>query len=284
MKIAINPGHTLSGLGTGASKILSETGENRKIGKRVIELLKKEGHTVIDCTIDKSSNDLKEAVDKANAAGANMFCSIHLNAGGGNGTETYVYRYGGDAETYAKRVNDKVVASCGFTNRGVKEAGFYVLKNTSMPAILLEVCFVDSADDAKKLNTEKVAVAIVEGILNKSISVPPTNNAGAPYRVRLSWDNAASQKGAFSDLNNAKRCADENPGYSVFDNAGNLIYTSGGINVGSRVKITGTHYATGQVISEWAKSQVHTVSEISGDRALLKEIISWCYLKDLVLA
>lgn len=44
------------------------------------------------------------------------------------------------------------------------------------------------------------------------------------YRVRKSWADAASQKGAFNVLDNAKRCADENPGYSVFDEAGKVVY------------------------------------------------------------
>ena len=44
------------------------------------------------------------------------------------------------------------------------------------------------------------------------------------YRVRKSWADAASQKGAFHVLSNAKACADENPGYSVFDEAGKVIY------------------------------------------------------------
>ena len=45
------------------------------------------------------------------------------------------------------------------------------------------------------------------------------------YRVRKSWSDATSQKGAFSDLNNAKKCADQNKGYSVFDDNGNSIYS-----------------------------------------------------------
>ena len=43
-------------------------------------------------------------------------------------------------------------------------------------------------------------------------------------RQRKSWADAASQKGAFNVLDNAKRCADENPGYSVFDEAGKVVY------------------------------------------------------------
>ena len=44
------------------------------------------------------------------------------------------------------------------------------------------------------------------------------------YRVRKSWQNAASQKGAFHDLSYAKQCADANPGYTVFDPTGKAVY------------------------------------------------------------
>lgn len=45
------------------------------------------------------------------------------------------------------------------------------------------------------------------------------------YRVRKAWNDAKTQKGAFKDLNNAKECADENEGYSVFDGNGKVVYT-----------------------------------------------------------
>ena len=47
------------------------------------------------------------------------------------------------------------------------------------------------------------------------------------YRVRKTWSDSKSQKGAYKILANAKACADKNPGYSVFDADGNAVYTSG---------------------------------------------------------
>ena len=47
------------------------------------------------------------------------------------------------------------------------------------------------------------------------------------YRVRKTWSDSKSQKGAYKILANAKACADKNPGYSVFDSDGNAVYTSG---------------------------------------------------------
>jgi len=48
--------------------------------------------------------------------------------------------------------------------------------------------------------------------------------AEAWYRVRKAWADAASQKGAFKSLENAKECADGNPGYSVFNESGIMVY------------------------------------------------------------
>lgn len=54
-----------------------------------------------------------------------------------------------------------------------------------------------------------------------AVATAPTT---ALYRVRKNWSDDVSQKGAFRDLSNAKACADKNPGYSVFDENGKVIY------------------------------------------------------------
>lgn len=76
------------------------------------------------------------------------------------------------------------------------------------------------------------------------------------YRVRKTWKDVKSQKGAFYDLSNAKKCADKNKGYSVFDENGKAVYTSKATNSTSSFKVQisisdlnirkgpGTNYAT----------------------------------------
>lgn len=59
--------------------------------------------------------------------------------------------------------------------------------------------------------------------------------------------------------------------------------TSPTIKVGSKVKVKGSNYATGQVIPAWVKTQVYSITQITGDRALLGGINSWVYIKDLTL-
>ena len=69
---------------------------------------------------------------------------------------------------------------------------------------------------------EKI-LSILKGILGTAGGT--SKPAEAWYCVRKSWADASSQKGAFKSLENAKKCADGNPGHSVFDETGNAVYT-----------------------------------------------------------
>lgn len=71
----------------------------------------------------------------------------------------------------------------------------------------------------------------IAAAVNKRLSAAPTTTPATPaaptkalYRVRKTWADSKSQKGAFAVLTNAQKCADENPGYSVFDANGVAIY------------------------------------------------------------
>ena len=183
MIIGIDKGHAIKGV-RGASAILDEVNENRKVGNRLIEMLKEKGHTVIDCSCDVAysvNEQLAGIVAKANKQHLDLFVSIHLNSGGGHGTETFTYPNPKEStRAKAKAINDAVVSSCGFTNRGLKTANFYVLRKTVAPAILVEVCFTDSQEDANKLNTEAVARAMFRGITGTEYVPSEASKPSAP--------------------------------------------------------------------------------------------------------
>lgn len=121
-------------------------------------------HEIIPAVFDRSENNLKEAVDLS--SGADLFVSIHLNAGGGHGSEVYTWK--GQQTPRAVAVL-KHLSELGFSNRGVKDGSkLYVIKNTKCEALLIEVCFVGSDIDYSLLHThkaEKIAKAIYKGIL-----------------------------------------------------------------------------------------------------------------------
>lgn len=176
MKICIDMGHTKAS--TGASKYLDELTEDRKIGKALISELQKRGHTVINTTPSDSvayPTEINSRVSKANSSGASLFVSVHLNAGGGTGTECLYYKGDATGATIAGRISANVAKTLGITNRGAKprttEVG--VICNTSMTAVLVEVCFVDSSTDAvayKKVTPAAIATAIANGIEGTSSS------------------------------------------------------------------------------------------------------------------
>ena len=207
MIIGIDCGHTLSGEGTGAQGCgYKEENLTRELGKIVMELLEHEGHSVINCTVDKSLNNsqqLKDRVIKADRQKLDLFVSIHFNAsnGSGHGTEVLVHSTNSKATPYAGRICNNI-CKLGFRNRGVKTHGAYVLRYTDAPALLIETCFIDNKNDMELYtkNVRKVAKAIVEGILNKSIAdVVETPKKGL-YRVLA---------GSYKDRNNAVKKVDE---------------------------------------------------------------------------
>lgn len=164
-KIVINAGHTKFGNGTGASGFLIESVETRKIAYELMKLLADSKHEVVPAVFDRSSDNLKETVTLANSEGADLFVSIHLNAGGGAGCE--VYTWNGKKTKQAVGVCEEL-AKLGFKDRGIKKNNsLYVLKKTEMPALLIEVCFVDNKQDYdlyKKLGVSEIAKAIYKGI------------------------------------------------------------------------------------------------------------------------
>lgn len=165
IKVVINAGHTKFDKGTGAIGKLSESIETRKIAYELMKQLSDTNHEVIPAVFDRSENNLKEAVDIANNNQADLFISIHLNGGGGHGSEVYTWK--GKQNTRAVKVC-KNLSLLGFANRGVKDgSSLYVIKNTKCEAMLIEVCFVGSDIDYSLYTTHgytKIAKAIRESL------------------------------------------------------------------------------------------------------------------------
>ncbi|MBD2577418.1 N-acetylmuramoyl-L-alanine amidase [Oscillatoria sp. FACHB-1406] len=167
--IAIDPGH--GGQDPGAIGIngLQEKDVILPISLEVQRLLEQQGVSVLMTRSSDYFVSLEERARMANSDRASLFVSIHANAvnrSNVSGVETYYLSSGrGLAET----VQSSIIQTTNARNRGVKQARFYVLRNTSMPSILIEVGFVTGVEDAARLANpnyqSQMAAAIAQGIL-----------------------------------------------------------------------------------------------------------------------
>ncbi len=123
----------------------------------------------------------------ASKVGADVFISLHMNSAtssSANGTEVY---YSGNnnaksfsgitSKTIATLMNNNLVANLGTNNRGVKKANFYVIKNNTVPAILIELGFLSGSSDYSKLVDpvfQKNSAKIIYDTINQIFTNYPT--------------------------------------------------------------------------------------------------------------
>ncbi|EGT5619071.1 N-acetylmuramoyl-L-alanine amidase [Clostridium perfringens] len=232
MKIAVRGGHNFQA--KGSSALIDETIENRKVYKALIKYLSIAGHNVIDVTPGDSdvNTDLYLGVQKAEDNNVELFISIHFDKAydryeGALGTGTWIYGAGGKAEIYAKRIVDNVSKGTGLKNRGVKtNPKLYELRKTSMPAVLVEVCFCEATEDVriyKEKGPDIIGKLIAEAINGDVIvggDTRPENTEG-------------SLKEKFLKSTNAKAIVDLDPR----DNPSNLYRDLGEIYKGERIRV-----------------------------------------------
>ncbi|MFO5474767.1 MAG: N-acetylmuramoyl-L-alanine amidase, partial [Dolichospermum sp.] len=141
------------------------------IGKRIAEVLERNGIQVIMTRDSDYFVTLPGRITIAQRAKADVFVSIHANSAGANrpevnGLETYYYDNG---LTLARIVHSKILRNLNIRDRNVRKARFYVLRKNSMPSILVETGFVTGREDVANLNSpayqNQMADAIAQGIL-----------------------------------------------------------------------------------------------------------------------
>ena len=114
------------------------------------------------------TRSLSYRTDDANAWGADIFVSIHINAGGGTGFESYRYPTAGSPtinlqNAVHSRVLSRMRTIASVTDRGQKTANYHVLRETNMPAVLTENLFIDNAADANLLKRADFITAVARG-------------------------------------------------------------------------------------------------------------------------
>jgi N-acetylmuramoyl-L-alanine amidase len=172
--VVIDPGH--GGPDPGAIGIggIREADVVLEVSKIVKKLLSEKGVKVTLTRKNEVDLDLPPRVSFANNTDADIFVSIHANASRGkrrdiNGLETFYYK-GWRGRLLAKKIQKQILrVSPGSPDRGVKQGRFYVIKNTRMPAVLVEIGFLTGRLDARRLekttHRKRLAYAIAKGIL-----------------------------------------------------------------------------------------------------------------------
>ncbi len=208
MKIALSAGHNVyignnfdcGAVGNGKR----EADITKATVKNLIRLLEAQGHKVKDVTpynqkfSEKKSHHLKRCREVDNF-GADLYLDIHINAGGGTGVETWIYSNGSSSKKHAEKICNNISRHIGIRNRGVKvNPNYWSLKHCKALAIIVEGCFIDNANDIKKLNPKNYAEAIAMSFGEIKESKPNTDKK--LYRV---------QTGAFSKRSNADNLVKE---------------------------------------------------------------------------
>ncbi|ATY85351.1 N-acetylmuramoyl-L-alanine amidase [Kyrpidia spormannii] len=222
MLVCLDPGHGGSDPGATYGTLYEKTltlALALALGRRLVDTYSVD---VMYTRQDDRFVGLSERARIANDARANFFLSIHINAGGGEGYEDYIYP--GTEKGSTGRIRDVLhdyiahfLQKLGVADRGKKEADFAVLRETVMDAVLLEVLFIDSAKDRALLVSpefqDQFAAAAAAGLAD-ALQLPlrgtptpaptpaPTSSPGPEVLYRV-------QVGAFHDRQRADALAAE---------------------------------------------------------------------------
>ena len=170
-KIFLDPGH--GGNDPGAVGKKSKEKDNvLKVAKKLKTLLEGYGHTVrLSRSTDKFIS-LSERARKANSWGADYFISLHNNAASSTATGFETFIYSGSVSDKTKHlqsaVHNAIAKSIGIRDRGKKRANFAVIRETKMPAVLIEYAFISNTGDESILinQVNKLANLTADGIVD----------------------------------------------------------------------------------------------------------------------
>lgn len=184
-----------------------------------------------DCMNYDGDLYLSDRIKKVNASNYDFIAEIHLNAGGGTGTECYYSKGSSKGQKYADVISKQIAADLDVKQRsnGKDDGGdktklnssgsdyFGIIRQTESTAVLIETVFIDTASDLAKVNTlegqKKCGVAIAKAVAevrgakkkavaNSATTTKPSTTASTSLLYRV-------QVGAYSDTTNAKKQLDK---------------------------------------------------------------------------
>lgn len=172
MLIVLDPGH--GGKDPGAvAYALKEKDITLFLARRAASFLAAYEAEILLTRYGDEDVSLSARAGLANERRADFFCSLHVNAGGGTGFESYIHPAAAPRTEELARALHAELASFylprGFADRGLKRADFAVLRETKMPAVLLENLFLDHPRDAAYLADggflEELAISLARALV-----------------------------------------------------------------------------------------------------------------------
>ena len=158
------------------------------VAQRLKPLLEKAGYTVVMTRNTDVFVPLGTRVAIANSHPNAVFICIHFNSAtrsGANGIETYFYS--AESAPLAASIHSAVVGGAPSENRGVRRRGYFVLRRTAIPAVLVECGFLTNPNEAQYAQTiayrQKLAQEIARGILNRPALAARTSYTNRSSRV-----------------------------------------------------------------------------------------------------
>ncbi|WP_462410883.1 N-acetylmuramoyl-L-alanine amidase [Neobacillus sp. Marseille-QA0830] len=196
MKLYLDPGHGGNDPGAQGNG-LNEKDVSVDIALRIRTILLNnyENIEVMMSRIGDATKSLSQRTIEANAWGAQLFLSVHINSGpsSAQGYEDYIYSGLSDSSTTSKYraiIHEEVGKLNQLADRGRKKANFHVLRESSMPAVLTENGFISNAHDSTLMKQaswrENAAQGHVNGLARafgltrKAAPFPASNPAPAP--------------------------------------------------------------------------------------------------------
>lgn len=149
-----------------------ESNDVLSIGRAVAAEIRRHGVTVDETRTSDATVSLNDRSNFENRNDYDYFISFHRNAyqpEKARGVETYTYlNPGTKSKSLAQRIQTALVA-LGFTDRGVKEANYHVLRETKAPAVLIEIGFIDNSGDNALFDSKRneIIKAIAKAVLTQ---------------------------------------------------------------------------------------------------------------------
>jgi len=181
-----DPGHGGRDPGAGGPRGCEEKNFALDIAKRAKGYTESQGFTVGMTRTTDVFVELDERAAIANNAAARYFIAFHLNAaaiGSVDGLETFSLNQGTEGEKLAATLLSELLIVMKINNRGVKQANFAVLRETNMPATLLEMGFISNPDQEVKMMNDDYRDAIAKAVakgLTRFVGKVWTEKVAAP--------------------------------------------------------------------------------------------------------